>query len=172
VAIPKRVLDILQCIGQVAAEIPGSHEDVRAFVTVSRFNPDSEPGAAQRYAYFGPRGYMYGVRRFQVSRELLDNDYDVSEEELWDSQRIILPDEAALEFVLRLWLTDLDAGKLRLPKRSRPAAGIYGFAWTRVILSRRIARLPRIDLPEVDSHVLRQGPRPAAALPGNATSFP
>ena len=46
--------------------------------------------------------------RFQVLRAIVDGAYDIHEEELLDSQRIVLPDEAALEFVLRLWLADLD----------------------------------------------------------------
>lgn len=107
-AIPERVLDLLRGIGQVAAEVPGSHDDVRAFVAVWRFRPGHVPGAVERYRYFGRREFLYRARRFQVSREILDNDYDVSEEELWDSQSIVLPDEAALEFVLRLWLPDLE----------------------------------------------------------------
>jgi hypothetical protein len=109
VAIPERVLDILRDIGQVAAEVPGSHSEVRAFVTVFRFAPALEPDVAQRYRYLGKRGFLYRARRFQVSCEILENDYDVSEEELGDSQSIVLPDEAALEFVLRLWLSDLEA---------------------------------------------------------------
>ena len=68
-----------------------------------------EPGAAERYRYLGSRDVLYRARRFQVSRGVLDTDYDVSEEDLWDSQSIVLPDEAALEFVLRLWLPDLEA---------------------------------------------------------------
>lgn len=108
-AIPERVLDLLQGIGQVATEVPGSHEDVRAFVTVFRFCPENVPGAAERYRYLGPREFLYRARRFQISQEIIDNDYDVSEDELWDSQSIVLPDEAALEFVLRLWLPDLEA---------------------------------------------------------------
>jgi hypothetical protein len=106
-AIPARVMNTLETVGQVAAEVSGSHEDVRGFVTVFRFRPHS-PGVAERYAYLGPREYLYHARRFQVLREILDGEYDVHEEELLDSQRIVLPDEAALEFVLRLWLADLE----------------------------------------------------------------
>jgi hypothetical protein len=104
VAIPSHVLGLLAEIGQVAAEVPGSHDDVRAFVTVFRFRPANVPGAAERYRYLGPREFLYCARRFQVSRGILDKGYDVSEEELWDSQSIVLPDEVALEVVLRLWL--------------------------------------------------------------------
>ncbi len=106
-AIPGRVMDTLKAVGQVAAEVPGSYEDVRAFVTVCRFRPES-PGVAERYAYLGPREFLYHARRFQVLREILDGEYDVHEEELLDSQRIVLRDEAALEFVLRLWMADLE----------------------------------------------------------------
>jgi hypothetical protein len=88
--------------------VPGSHEHVRAFVSVHKFNPQHDWRAIERYAYLGPREFLYFARRFQVSREFLDNDYDVSNEELWDLQSIVLPDEAALEFVLRLLLGDLD----------------------------------------------------------------
>ena len=109
VAIPERVLDLLRGIGQVAVEVSSSHDDVRAFVTVFRFSPALIPGAAERYRYLGQQDFLYRARRFQVSCEILDNDYDVSEEELSDSQSIVLPDEAALEFVLRLWLSDLEA---------------------------------------------------------------
>jgi hypothetical protein len=109
VAIPERVLDILRDTGQVAAEVPGSHSDVRAFVTVFRFAPGRVPGAVERYRYLGQREFLYRAHRFQVSCEILDNDYDVSEEELRDSQSIVLPDEAALEVVVRLWLPDLEA---------------------------------------------------------------
>ncbi len=106
-AIPARVIDTLEAVGQVAAEVPGSHEDVRGFVTVFRFRRDS-PGVAERYAYLGPREFLYTARRFQVLREVLDGAFDVREEELLDSQRVVLPDDAALEFVLRLWLADLE----------------------------------------------------------------
>jgi hypothetical protein len=88
--------------------VPGSHDDVRAFVTVFRFRPAVVPGATERYRYLGRQQILYRARRFQVSREILGNDYDVSEEELWDSQSIVLPNEAALEFVLGLGLPDLE----------------------------------------------------------------
>jgi hypothetical protein len=95
VAIPERVLDLLRAIGQVAAEVPGSHDDVRAFVAVWRFRPEHEPGAAERYRYLGRQEILYRARRFQMSREVLDNEYDVSEDDLWDSQSVVLPDESA-----------------------------------------------------------------------------
>src|SRR4051795_12720306 len=69
VAIPEQVMTTLRDIGQVATEVPGSHDDVRAFVTVYRFgNP--WPGGAERYAYLGPRQILYRARRFQISREV------------------------------------------------------------------------------------------------------
>ncbi len=108
-AIPERVLGVLRGVGQVAAEVPGSDEGVRAFVTVFRFRPRDVPGAAARYAYLGPREYLYRAWRFQVSRETLAAGSHVHEEDLWDAQSVVLPDEAALEFVLRLWLGDLEA---------------------------------------------------------------
>ncbi len=107
-AIPDQVLDLLRSISQVAAEVTGSDDDVRAFVTVFRFRPEHVLGAADRCAYLGRREYLYRARRFEVSREILDGGYDVHEENLWDSQNIVLPDEVALEFVLRLWAGELE----------------------------------------------------------------
>jgi hypothetical protein len=108
-AIPERVLDLLRGVGQVAAEVPASDSElVRAFVTAYRFRPEGVPGAAERYAYLGPREVLYRARRFRVPREVLESGYEVHEGHLWDEQSIVLPDEAALEFVLRLWLPDLD----------------------------------------------------------------
>ncbi len=102
-------MQILQGIGQVATEVRGSHDDVRAFVTVYLFSPEIVPGATDRYRYLGQHPFLYHARRFQLSCEILERDLDVSEEDLWDSQRIVLPDEASLELVLRLWLPDLEA---------------------------------------------------------------
>ena len=108
-AIPERALGLLRSIGQVAAEVPSSGEQVRAFVTVYCSRTAELPGAGSRYHYLGQPEFLYRAIRFQVSCEILERGYDVCEEEMWDLQSVVLPDEAALEFVLRLWLPDLEA---------------------------------------------------------------
>jgi hypothetical protein len=106
--LPDRVRRTLDRVGQVAAEVPGSGPDVRAFVSVSKFRRSAVLNGDALYAYLGSADVLYNARRFQVAREVIDNDWDVSEEELWLSQQIVVPDEEALEAVLRLWLEDVE----------------------------------------------------------------
>ena len=113
-ALPDRVVETLDSIGQAACEVPASFDTLRAFVGVWRFSPATIPGGLERYAFLGTHDVLYVLRRFEVDRELIERDLDVHPEQLLTLQCITVADVSLAESILRTWLPSLsDLGEPR-----------------------------------------------------------
>lgn len=103
-SLPSRVQDILDTIGQAAAEVPCPVEDCREFVAVSKARTSSIPNFECRFPYFAKDEWIYHVYRFRVRSELIEQDANVSPDDLRDYQKIYLVDEKMVTQVLSMWL--------------------------------------------------------------------
>lgn len=103
------------CIGNnLAAEIPASSNDRRAFVVIGAYLPTERAagGARPPKALNSPEleGLRFWLRSYEVERRYLDNDWDVAEEDLHRSvlrRRIASFEE--LERALAAYLDDFAA---------------------------------------------------------------
>jgi hypothetical protein len=107
--IPFGVRQMLDTIGQVAAEVPCEVEECREFVSVSKTRSSSVMNFKRRFPYFADSEWLYHVYRFRVRSELIDAQTNVSPDDLRDYQKLYIIDETILEQVLLMWLKTLDA---------------------------------------------------------------
>jgi hypothetical protein len=111
---PSQLIEILDSIGCAATEVTASFDTLRAYVGIWRFNPQNIPGGCERYAYLGETDVLYVLRRFEVNRELIEQDLDVHPDQLLTSQEIAVADLRLAEEILMTWLPSLDM--LKEPK--------------------------------------------------------
>lgn len=78
---------------RLAAEVKPSLPDRRAWVGVYPLRDQHE---------------TFIVRYFELEKELIDKDFDISEDELLDSQKFVVQSEAELCQILAKWLGDLE----------------------------------------------------------------
>jgi hypothetical protein len=106
--LPDRVREILDTIGQAAAEVPCAVEGCREFVSVCKAPTTAMLGFQCRFPYFDNSEWLYRVYRFRVSSELIEQDIDVSPDEFGDYQTLYLVDENMVSQVLSMWVNNLD----------------------------------------------------------------
>ena len=104
--LPQKTMDILNDVGQAAIEVPCLFEDCREFVSVSMANPKDILAAGNRFHYLPECERIFHAMRFRVDSAVIEQDLNVGYEELLDLQRIYLPSEEALEFILNVWQVD------------------------------------------------------------------
>ena len=105
--LPHHVRDLLLSEKPVATKVAASSDELRAFVAVYPFRRSLEINGEARYAYLKDAELLFNARRFEITKEILEQDYDVSEADLLDLQSVVLPNEYTLEIILHVWLDDL-----------------------------------------------------------------
>ena len=102
-SLPDNVRDILENVGQVAAEVPCSIEGYREFVSVYAGPTERVMTFEERFPYYVGAKTLCRCIRFRVKSLLIEQDADVGSHDLIGLQEIYLPSENDVEFVLRLW---------------------------------------------------------------------
>jgi hypothetical protein len=99
--------NILEGFGQAAAEVSCEFDGCREFVSIYKTRKDSLLNGAKRFPYFAESSVLYRICRFRVQSEIIEQDTDVSPEDLWDMQSLYVADSELLKNILAMWRVEI-----------------------------------------------------------------
>ena len=107
-SLPDDVRETLLNVGQVAAEIRCRIEGYREFVSVYAGPRECVMNVNNRFPYLDDAAMFYRCIRFRVESKLIEQDVDISPDDMADLQGIVLPSEEGVEFVPHAWKVSAD----------------------------------------------------------------